>query len=141
MEFLANYGSLTSITPQTSVVVRHPLVRHQKVSETFSKLFRQWISKHVVHRTRSHIFDDGLTEFRTLEESCIIHQSLKVIGHRLGANGALHALNDEICCFVQPMCRSIISALRIKLPGLTLSCPVYLGAVPWVASKIAIPVS
>ncbi len=31
---------------------------------------------------------------------------------------------------VQPMCLSIISAERIRLPGLTLSCPAYLGAVP-----------
>ncbi|MNH28574.1 hypothetical protein D3C79_887500 [compost metagenome] len=38
---------------------------------------------------------------------------------------------------VQPMWRSIISADRITEPGLTLSCPAYLGAVPWVASNMA----
>ena len=37
----------------------------------------------------------------------------------------------------QPMWRSIISAERISEPGLTLSCPAYLGAVPWVASNRA----
>ena len=30
-----------------------------------------------------------------------------------------------------------MAAERISEPGLTLSCPAYLGAVPWVASKTA----
>ena len=38
---------------------------------------------------------------------------------------------------VQPICLNIISAESIKLPGLTLSCPAYFGAVPCVASKTA----
>ena len=37
----------------------------------------------------------------------------------------------------QPKCSSIIAAERISEPGFTLSCPAYLGAVPWVASKTA----
>ena len=39
---------------------------------------------------------------------------------------------------VQPRCLNIISAERISDPGLTLSCPAYLGAVPCVASKTAV---
>ena len=42
---------------------------------------------------------------------------------------------------VHPMWRSIISPERITEPGFTLSCPVYFGAVPWVASKSECPVS
>ena len=42
---------------------------------------------------------------------------------------------------VQPMWRSIISPERITEPGFTLSWPAYFGAVPWVASKSAWPVS
>src|ERR1700693_2543788 len=38
---------------------------------------------------------------------------------------------------VQPMWRSIISPERMTEPGLTLSCPTYLGAVPRVASTSA----
>jgi isocitrate dehydrogenase len=38
---------------------------------------------------------------------------------------------------VHPIYLSIISAERIKEPGLTISLPAYLGAVPWVASKTA----
>ena len=41
----------------------------------------------------------------------------------------------------QPRWRSIISPDRITEPGLTLSWPAYLGAVPWVASNIAWPVT
>jgi hypothetical protein len=37
--------------------------------------------------------------------------------------------------------RSIISPDRITEPGLTLSWLAYFGAVPWVASKIAWPVT
>ena len=35
---------------------------------------------------------------------------------------------------------SISSPERMSDPGFTLSCPAYLGAVPWVASKMALPV-
>src|SRR2546430_3240046 len=34
-----------------------------------------------------------------------------------------------------PSSSNIIAPERITLPGFTLSCPAYLGAVPWVASK------
>ena len=37
-----------------------------------------------------------------------------------------------------PICLSIISADKISDPGLTLSWPAYLGAVPCVASKTAV---
>ncbi|MCY1427471.1 hypothetical protein D9M71_433180 [compost metagenome] len=38
---------------------------------------------------------------------------------------------------LQPMWRSIISAERMTEPGFTLSWPAYFGAVPWVASNMA----
>src|SRR5213080_3705231 len=38
-----------------------------------------------------------------------------------------------------PSSSNIIPPDRITLPGFTLSCPAYLGAVPWVASKTAYP--
>jgi hypothetical protein len=41
----------------------------------------------------------------------------------------------------QPRCRNIISPERITEPGFTWSRFAYLGAVPWVASKIAWPVA
>ena len=41
---------------------------------------------------------------------------------------------------IQPIYLSIISAESIKEPGLTLSKPAYLGAVPCVASNKAFPV-
>src|SRR5262249_2248408 len=42
---------------------------------------------------------------------------------------------------VHPRYRNIISPERMTEPGLTLSWPAYLGAVPWVASNSAWPVS
>ena len=51
------------------------------------------------------------------------------------------ALMISAAAAAQPRWRSIISPERISEPGLTLSCPAYLGAVPWVASKIAWPLS
>ena len=41
---------------------------------------------------------------------------------------------------LQPICSNIITPDKITEPGLTLSKSAYLGAVPWVASKIALPV-
>ena len=41
----------------------------------------------------------------------------------------------------QPIYLNIISPDKIKDPGFALSIPVYLGAVPWVASKTAFPFS
>src|SRR5207253_3988107 len=41
----------------------------------------------------------------------------------------------------QPMYSSIMTPLRITLPGLTTSWLAYFGAVPWVASKTAWPVA
>src|SRR6266480_4926499 len=38
-----------------------------------------------------------------------------------------------------PSSSNIIAPDRITLPGFTLSCPAYLGAVPWVASNTAYP--
>ena len=37
---------------------------------------------------------------------------------------------------VQPRCSYISTPESRTEPGLTLSCPAYLGAVPWVASKM-----
>ena len=48
----------------------------------------------------SHVPDDRLTELGALHQGCAFHQAVEVVGHRLGADGAFHAFDDQVSRFV-----------------------------------------
>src|SRR5262249_34755302 len=47
-------------------------------------------------RSILHVFDDGAPELRRLQLGRIVHQPREVVGHVLGADRGIHALDDEV---------------------------------------------
>ena len=50
-----------------------------------------FLDRHITHLNKSlHVTDHRIAELRTTEQRGIVHQTLKIIGYRLGANRFFH---------------------------------------------------
>jgi hypothetical protein len=80
-------------------------------------------------------------ELRALHLGGALHQAGEVVGDDLVGDGGLERRTMSAAASVQPMCSYMSTPESSTEPGLTLSWPAYLGAVPWVASKMPWPVT
>ena len=88
-----------------------------------------------------HVLDDRVGELRRLQLGRALHQAREVVGDASSARCVFSSAGSmRSAASFQPRCANIITPDRITEPGLTLSWSAYLGAVPWVASKM-LPVS
>jgi hypothetical protein len=88
----------------------------------------------------SHLLYHCVAELGALHFLRAFHQAGEVVGDGLGVDGAVHAFDDEVGGFGPAHVAQHHLAAEHDAAGLTLSWLAYLGAVPWVASKMAWPV-